>query len=84
MFRFRLSQLGWRGYVGLALAVAVALAVFVLSLGLALVLLPIVAVALLVGRWRLGKLQAETPARQAEPGRIIEVDYSVIEDRKRG
>ena len=85
MFRFRqfqIARLGWRGYLGIAIALAVGIALIVLSIGVALVLLPIVAVALLIGRWRLGKLQAEAAGvRPAEPGRIIEVEYSVIEDR---
>jgi membrane protein implicated in regulation of membrane protease activity len=83
MFRFNISRLGWRGYVGLALAIAVGLALLVLSFGIALILLPIVAVALLIGRWRLGKMRAETPPRPDAPGRIIEVEYSVIEDREK-
>jgi hypothetical protein len=57
----------------------------VLTFGLALILLPIVALAILVGRWRLGKLEKDAAGQSAEPapGRIIEVEYSVIEDRER-
>jgi hypothetical protein len=80
MFRVQLSRFGWRGYAGLAFAVAAALAVLVLSLGLALVLLPLVAVVLLIGRWRLARMQAASAGGTPEPGRIIEVEYSVIED----
>ena len=83
MFRFNISRLGWRGYLGMALALAAGLALVVLFFGIALILLPIVAIALLVGRWRLGKLQAAAGPPPAAPGRIIEVEYSVIEDREK-
>ena len=85
----KLGNLGWRGRIGLVLATAVglaaAIALIVLSLGLALVLLPVVAVAFVIGRWRLRNLMDE--AAQQRPGaqRTIEIDYSVIdgEDRNR-
>jgi hypothetical protein len=86
MFRyFLLSRLGWRGLFAVAAALAVGAAFVVLSLGLAILLLPIVAGALLLGRWRIGKLQAEAggTAPPAGPGRIIEGDYSVIEDSRK-
>jgi len=84
MFRFvLLNRLGWRGIFAVAAALAVGAGLVLLSLGVAIFLLPIVAAALVFGRWRLGKLQAEAGAAPAGPGRIIEVDYSVIEDGRK-
>ena len=55
-----------------------------LSLGLALILLPVVAVAVVVGRWRLSKMMARCNARQrAETGRTIEIDYTVLDGKDR-
>ncbi len=90
-FQYRQVQfrnMSWRtrigAVVGIALALALAIALIVLSLGLALILLPIVAIGLLVARWRLNKLMAEAQAEAARegaerPGRIIEIDYAVID-----
>jgi hypothetical protein len=85
--QFQINRVGWRGILGIAIALAVGIALIVLSLGLAFVLLPIVALALLIGRWRFGRLKAATVPSDAGPGspreRIIEVDYSVIENKTR-
>jgi hypothetical protein len=84
MFRYiLLSRLGWRGIFAVAAALAVGAGLLLLSLGVAIFLLPIVAAALAFGRWRLGKLQPEAAAAPGGPGRIIEVDYSVIEDGRK-
>jgi hypothetical protein len=92
MFQYRRAQfptMSWRARVGLligiALALALAIALVVLSLGLALILLPIVAIGLLIGRWRLNRLMAEARARGDWPGatRIIEIDHTVIDRRER-
>jgi hypothetical protein len=82
MFRWiLLNRLGWRGVFAVAAALAVGVALVLLSLGVAIFLLPIVAAALALARWRLGKSPAETGRVAPAPtGRIIEVDYSVIED----
>lgn len=82
--RFGFRNLGWRGrlgfYAAIALGLALILALVILSLGLSLVLLPVVAVALAIGRWRLSKLRAEAAGpRGRDPGRVIEIDYRVIE-----
>jgi membrane protein implicated in regulation of membrane protease activity len=82
--QFQLNRVGWRGILGIAVALAVGLSLIVLSLGLAFVLVPIVAVALLLGRWRFSRLKAEaarSPGSARPRGRIIEVDYSVIENK---
>lgn len=89
---FRIGNLGWRGWVGLvvgaAFALAAAVALVILSLGLALVLVPVVAIAALVGRWRLRKMMADVAAEAARPGtgRTIEIDYRVVdgEEGRRG
>jgi hypothetical protein len=86
---FSSRALGWRGWVGLVLVVAVALAVIgaliLLSLGIAVVLLPIVAVAILIGRWRLRGLVRsgvaspdDRPEKRPSPP-VIEGEYRVIE-----
>ena len=85
---FQFSRLGWRGQIGLVLAVALGLAaaaaLVVVSIGVALVLLPIVAVALLIGRWRLNKLMGEARKRwedqQKSRSDYIETDYVVVDD----
>ena len=91
-YRLQFTRLGWRGQLGLVLAaalgIAAAIALVVVSLGLALVLLPIVAIALVVGRWRLNRLMAEAVRNQHErqrdtAGRMIETDYVVIDDDER-
>ena len=98
MVRFQqiqFSRMTWRGRVGLAigiaLALALAIALIVLAFGLALILLPIVAIGLLIGRWRFNKLMAEARARDdrredQRPGgarRIIDTEYTVIDERDR-
>lgn len=88
MFQYHQAGFGkmsWRRRigltVGLALAVALAIALVVLSLGLALILLPVVAIGLIVGRWRLRKMMAESEATaKADAGRVIEIEYAVIEE----
>jgi membrane protein implicated in regulation of membrane protease activity len=89
---FQFSRLGWRGQIGLVLAVALGLAaagaLVILSLGLALVLLPVVAIALLIGRWRLNRIMAEAQKdwaerQQYEAGRVIETQYVVDDDDRR-
>jgi uncharacterized protein (DUF2062 family) len=90
-YRFRLDRLDWRGKLGLVLAIALGLAaaaaLIVVSIGVAVILLPIVAVALVIGRWRLNKLMAES-AKQRREGpssdRTIEIsDYTVIDGKRR-
>jgi membrane protein implicated in regulation of membrane protease activity len=82
--QFQINRVGWRGILGIAAALAVGLSLIVLSLGIAFILVPVVAVALLIWRWRFSRLKAEA-ARDTGPqpprGRIIEVDYSVIENK---
>lgn len=83
--QYRTGAFGWRGILGIAAALAAGIALVILSLGLAIVLVPIVALAILIGRWRLKRSLGATPAGPApgqEPSaRIIEAEYSVIEDR---
>ena len=88
--RIQFRNMNWRTriglFVGIALALALAVALAVLSLGLALILLPIVAIGLLIGRWRFNRLMAEARARAARPpggNRTIEIDYTRIDDRDR-
>jgi hypothetical protein len=87
--QFQIGNLGWRGWVGLivggALALAAAVALVILSLGLALILIPIVAIAALYGRWKLGKVVADINANAARPGagKTIEIEYDVVGDRER-
>lgn len=82
--------MSWRAraglFFGIALAAAVAIALAVLSLGLALILLPIVALGLIIGRWRLNRLMAAARARGDRPpgdSRVIEIDYRVVDDGER-
>ena len=83
----KLGNLGWRGRIGLVVATAIglaaAIALVVLFAGLALVLLPVVAVAFVVGRWRLKKMMDEAAQQRPGPQRTIEIDYTVIDGRKR-
>jgi uncharacterized membrane protein len=87
--RLQFRNMNWRSRIGLfigaALAIALAVALVVLSLGLALILLPIVAIALLIGRWRFNRLMAEArrQANQPRPTRTIEVDYTRVDDPDR-
>ena len=84
--QFRMPSLGWRGILGLTLAIAAGLALIVLSLGLAIILIPVVALALLIGRWRMNKIlrdQPQPPGDGHKPAQIIEAEYTVIEDRNR-
>jgi ABC-type transport system involved in cytochrome bd biosynthesis fused ATPase/permease subunit len=98
MAQYRLSfgNIGWRGRVGLVVATAVgiaaAIALVLLSLGLAIILLPVVAIVLLVGRWRLRQMmtaaardygQRQDDPRAAPATRTIETDYTVIDDKGR-
>ena len=87
-YRFvQFSNLGWRQRFGLAVlavvGVAAAVAFLLLSVGLAIVLVPVLAVAWLVARWRLGHMvdAAGRPTAPGEPtadARTIEVEYRVI------
>jgi membrane protein implicated in regulation of membrane protease activity len=82
--QIRMPSLGWRGLIGLTLAIAAGLALIVLSLGLAIVLIPVVALAVLIGRWRMNKILREQPQQPNDgrkPAQIIEAEYTVIEDR---
>lgn len=82
--QFRMPSLGWRGILGLTLAIAAGIALIVLSLGLAIILIPVVALAVLIGRWRLNKvLRDQPPGDGRKPPRIIEAEYTVIDDRNR-
>jgi membrane protein implicated in regulation of membrane protease activity len=89
---FQFPRLGWRGQIGMVLAIALGLAaagaLIILSLGLALVLLPVVAVALLIGRWRLNKMMGEAQKdwqerQRFESGHIIETSYIIADDDER-
>ena len=86
-YSMKLGNLGWRGRIGLVTATAVglaaAIALVVVSLGLALVLLPVVAVAFVIGRWRLKKMMDEAAPQRPGAQRTIEIDYTVIDGRKR-
>jgi hypothetical protein len=95
-YRLSFGNIGWRGRLGIVVATAVgiaaAIALVLLSLGLAIILLPVVAVAFLVGRWRLRQMMTaaarEYRERQEAPGespatRTIETDYTVIDDKPR-
>ena len=86
---FQFSRLGWRGQLGLILAIALGLAaaaaLVVVSVGVALILLPVVAIALLIGRWRLNRLMAEAQKdwqerQHADSAHVIETNYVVIDD----
>lgn len=87
--QFTLPRVTWLGKLGIfaAAVVGVALvgALAVLSLVIAAVLVPVVAVALLVFRWRIGRMQKQAAAQQAE-GRpkVIETDYVVLDRAPRG
>jgi ABC-type transport system involved in cytochrome bd biosynthesis fused ATPase/permease subunit len=92
MFQYRrieVHPLRWRTrivlFAGIALAAAGAIALAVVSLALAVILLPIVAVALLIARWRFGRLMAEARARHEwrDDSRTIAVDYSRIDGGNR-
>ena len=86
-YTMKLANIGWRGRIGLVVATAVglaaAIALIVLSLGLALVLLPVVAVAFVIGRWRLRKMMDEAARQRPDAGRTIEIDYTVINGKDR-
>jgi membrane protein implicated in regulation of membrane protease activity len=88
IYNLTFADLRWRGRIGLVVATAVglaaAIALVVLSLGLALVLLPVVAVALVVGRWRLRKIMDEAARERPDAGRTIEIDYRVIDGKSGG
>jgi hypothetical protein len=78
----------WRGRLGIfaAAVIGVALvgALAVLSLVIAAVLIPVVAIALLVFRWRIGRMQRQARAEsEARRPTVIETDYVVL-DRDRG
>lgn len=86
---FQFSRLGWRGQLSLVLAIALgiaaAAALIVVSLGVALVLLPIVAIAVLIGRWRLNRMMGEARRRSEEQRQsrsgYIETEYVVVDDQ---
>jgi len=89
--QFEVRQVGWRGTLGMILATALALgivaALVVLSLGLAIVLLPVVAVLALIGWFRWRKIVAAAAREEAGRGsrvRIIETEYQVVDDDRRG
>ncbi len=92
-YRIQLDKIGWRGRVGLvavvALGLAAAIALVIVSLGLALILLPVVALAVVIGRWRLRKMMGDAAAGmhagQPEPAtqRVIETEYTVIDGERR-
>ena len=80
--QLRLGSMGWRGVVGLVVAAAAGLALIVLALGLALILVPVVAVVLLIGNWRLRKLQAAADRNRRDEYQaagIVDAEYTVIE-----
>lgn len=83
-YRLQYGDLGWRGKIGLVIGIAfglaAAVALVVLSLGLALVLIPVVAVGLLIGRWRLRRMMAEAHRERPGAGRTIEIDYRVVDE----
>lgn len=90
--RIEIRQVGWFGKLGMllgaALAMGIVAALVILSLGLAIILLPIVAIAALVGWWRLRKIMAEAREEggvRRPGGRVIETEYEVVDgDRDDG
>ena len=89
--QIEIRQVGWRGTLGAILAAALGLglvaAIVVLSLGLAIVLLPVIAVIALIGwfRWRKVIAAARDQAeRSPGGGRIIETEYQVVDEDRRG
>ena len=85
-YRIPLQNLGWRGKIGLvvaaALGIAAAIALVIVSLGVALILIPVVAIAMVIGRWRLRRMMADLDARRAANTggeRTIEIDYTVLD-----
>lgn len=87
--RFSPQGMTWFGRLGLfataVLGIALVGALAVLSLVIAVVMIPVVAVALLVIRWRLGRLQKQATAAargggaEARRPQVIETDYVVID-----
>jgi uncharacterized membrane protein len=87
--RLNFGNIGWRGQLGLVLATAVglaaAVALVILSLGLLVIVLPLVAIGVVVGRWRLRKMMDAAAAQQkAASPQTIEIDYRVIDGEDRG
>jgi hypothetical protein len=77
----------WLGRLGIfaaaVIGVAIVGALAVLSLVIAAVLIPVVAVALLLFRWRIGRMQRQAQAEhEARKPAVIETDYVVL-DRDR-
>jgi ABC-type transport system involved in cytochrome bd biosynthesis fused ATPase/permease subunit len=91
-YRIQFDKLGWRGRAGLVVAVALglaaAIALVIVSLGVALILLPVVALAVVIGRWRLRQMMTEARMRSAqserpEQQRVIDTEYTVIDGERR-
>ena len=85
---FRSRSGAWLGKAGLVLGIALALgvaaAVILLSLGVAVVLVPVVAIGLLLARWRLRKFQAAVAdqvriARDTRRTPIIDAEFEVVD-----
>jgi hypothetical protein len=89
LYSFRQSPGGmtFLGRLGIFAAAVIGIAVVgalaLLSVMIAVVLIPVIAIALLVFRWRIGRLQKQAAARHGGPGQrrpaVIETDYVVIE-----
>lgn len=85
--RFSPQGITWFGRLGIfaaaVLGIALVGALAVLSLVIAVVMIPVVAVALLVLRWRLGRLQKQAAAARGGAERrgpqVIETEYVVID-----
>jgi hypothetical protein len=92
LYRFQelaAGRSGWLGRLGVFAAAVVGVAFIgalaVLSLVIAAVLIPVVAVALLLFRWRIGRMQRQARAEgEARRPAVIETDYVVLDrDRSR-
>jgi hypothetical protein len=92
LYRFQemaANRASWPGRIGLFAAavagIALVGALALLSLVIAVVLVPVVAVALLVLRWRIGRMQRQAAAARgggsSRRPAIIETDYVVMDRR---
>ena len=84
-YRITYARPGWQKLVGIVVIGALVAAAVVLLLGLAILLVPVVAVAVLIARWRLAKLSAETrnaaddhQKRGDQAAGIIDGEFRVI------
>ena len=78
------GRTGWLGRLGVFAAAVVGVALIgafaLLSLVIAAVLIPVVAIALLLFRWRIGRMQRQARTeREARRPAVIETDYVVLD-----